>query len=77
MTEGPLGAGDLGAATEGIRKDIQMAGNNLGHQTNLIVLAETKNGLSHRVQCGGVGTPLISQIGQGCRLSMKGDTDWF
>ena len=47
MTEGPLGAEDLGAATEGIREDIQMARNKLRYKTNLIVLAEMKNGLSH------------------------------
>ena len=68
MTEGPLEAEDLGAATEGIHEDIQMARNKLRHQTNLIVLAETKNGLSHRVQCGGVGAPLIPQIRHGCHV---------
>ena len=57
VTEGPLGAEDLEAATEVIREVIQMAQNKLKHQTNLNVLAETKNGLSHRIQFGGVGSP--------------------
>ena len=50
MTKGLFRAKDLGAATEGVSKDVQVTGNKLRNQANLIVLAKTKNRLGQGVQ---------------------------
>ena len=39
VTKGPLGAKDLGAATEGVYEDIQMSRNKLRDKANLMILA--------------------------------------
>ena len=49
-TQRPFGAEDLRAAAEGIRQNIQMAGNELGKETNRQRLATAKEFLSDHVQ---------------------------
>ena len=57
--ESPLGAEDLRLAAQTIRQHIQLARNKLRQQLNVMDLAQTKDGLSHRVQGLRSGAPLL------------------
>ena len=50
LMKSPLRAEDPPTSTESVCQDVQATRNKLGEQTNIGVLAEAKDGLSHRVE---------------------------
>ena len=64
--ESPLGTEDLRLAAQGIRKHIQFTWNKLRQQLNVMDLAQTKEGPSHRVEGLRSGAPMLLQVHQRC-----------
>ena len=62
--ESPLGAEDLRLAAQRIRQHLQLARNKVRKQLNVMDLAQTKDGLRHRVESLRAGAPLLLQVRQ-------------
>ena len=62
--EGPLGAEDLRVVAERTRQHIQLARDELRQQLDVMTLAQTKDGLCHRVEGLRPGAPLLLQVRQ-------------
>ena len=65
-TQRPLRTEDFRATAERIRQNNEMAGNELGKESNQLRLAKAKKCLSDHVQRGGVSLSLLTEVSQGC-----------